>query len=118
MNVVPPTPSRASGPRAPRHQKLALRIPDFSSIEQAPERSVLHALSTATRCARLSLILEHRDLFDGFVEDHPLDDQTCPLDLAARQLLAHMDELIASLDLYEVALQAHHAHPPEEDILF
>jgi len=118
MNVASPTSSRASSPRAPRHQKPAPRIPDFSSIEQAPERSVLHVLSAATRCARLSLILEHRDLFDGFVEDHPLDGQTCPLDIAARQLLAHMDELIASLDLYEVALQAHHAQPREEDILF
>lgn len=118
MNAAPPTSPRPSGPSAPRDQKPTLRIPDFSSIEWAPERSVLHVLSTATRCARLSLLLEHRDLFEGFVEDYPLDNQTCPLDIAARQLVFHMDELIAALDLYEIALQAHRAHLREDDILF
>jgi hypothetical protein len=110
--------ARPPGPNAPRDPRPSLRIPDFSSIEGAPQRSVLHVLSTATRCARLSLLLEHRDLFEGFGEDYPLPSQPCPLDIAARQLAFHMDELIAALDLYEIALQAHRTRLWEDDMLF
>jgi hypothetical protein len=92
-------------------------MPDVASLEQAPERALLHVLATASRCARNGIMIEHRDLFDVPIDDHCLESPPCALDLAARQLVSHIDELLASLDLYEVALREH-LRRDVDDMLF
>lgn len=90
------------------------RMPDLWTLEQAPERAALHVAGTAARCARVAVILEHRDLFE-----EPTDAfaPPSPLDLAARQLVAHFDELLAALDLYEIALRED-LRQQHDDMLF
>ncbi|MDQ7814189.1 MAG: hypothetical protein RDU25_00060 [Patescibacteria group bacterium] len=100
------------------HSTATLRTPDVASLEQAPERAVLHVLATASRCARISVMIEFRDHFDASMDDRPpMDPPPHALDLAARQLVSHIDELLASLDLYEVALRDH-LRPDLDDLLF
>lgn len=97
----------------PLQSSTTLRIPDIYSLEQAPERAALHMAGTAARCARIAVILEHRDLFEEPVDLTP----PRPLDLAARQLVAHLDQLLAALDLYEVALRDD-IRQQHDDVLF
>ena len=102
----------------PMQSTATLRTPDLASLEQAPERAVLHVLATASRCARISVMIEYRDEFDVSIEDAPpLDSPPRALDLAARQLVCHIDELLASLNLYEIALRDH-LRPDLDDLLF
>ena len=95
---------------------LMHRIPDVSSLQEAPERALLHVLATTTRCARLSLITEFRDLFDVDVDRPRPASPPRAIDLAARELVAHLDALLAAVELYELTLR----NPPfpDDDDLF
>ncbi len=71
------------------------------------ERAPLSLLAAAALCARNALLAEHHDDLSALGADIIDDEPPAAVTLAATHVIAHIDDLMQSLVLYESCLRDH-----------